>query len=158
MVYCLDAFAGLEALDLLTDPARRPEFLRQLQENAAKEVAGRSDSPAASAPSPSTWQPVEIPSPPFWGPRSLLDIPLSEVWPHLDNSALFRLSWGAKNTRGEHWEKLREEFEVRLRRMQSDAERRHWLRPQAVYGYWPCQSQAESLLIYSPTTAARLPA
>ena len=49
VVYCQDAFAGLEALDTLTDPGRRPEFIRQLQDEAAREIAGASDSPAAPA-------------------------------------------------------------------------------------------------------------
>jgi 5-methyltetrahydrofolate--homocysteine methyltransferase len=152
VIYCPDAFAGLEALDRLTDPARRPGFLRELQKHAAQESAGPGDSPVASTPLPSAWEPVAIPTPPFWGPRSLLAIPLSEVLHYLDTSALFRVSWGAKNTKGEPWEKLQEEFARRLSRMQSEAQRRPWLRPQAVYGYWSCQSEAEMLLLYAPGT------
>jgi 5-methyltetrahydrofolate--homocysteine methyltransferase len=29
-----------------------------------------------------------------------------------------------------------------------------WLRPQAVYGYWPCQSEEDHLVIYSPESLA----
>ncbi len=105
---------------------------------------------------PSAWKPAAIPAPPFWGPRSLLRIPLAEVFPYLDTNALFRLSWGAKNTRGEEWEKLRQEFEARLSRMQSEAQRQNWLRPQAVYGYWPCQAQGDALIVYAPESQAEI--
>ena len=40
--------------------------------------------------------------------------------------------------------------------MQSDAQRRHWLRPQAVYGYWPCQAEGETLVIYAPDTKTEI--
>ena len=85
-----------------------------------------------------------------------MHLPLAEVFPYLDTKALFRFSWGAKNTQGEPWEKLRREFEARLSRMQSDAQRRHWLRPQAVYGYWPCQAEGETLVIYAPDTKTEI--
>jgi len=34
--------------------------------------------------------------------------------------------------------------------MQRDALREGWLRPQAVYGYWPCQSEGDALIVYAP--------
>ncbi|MFN2237180.1 MAG: vitamin B12 dependent-methionine synthase activation domain-containing protein, partial [Anaerolineales bacterium] len=63
---------------------------------------------------------------------------------------LFRLSWGAKNAHGEEWVKLQAEFEVRLAQMQKAALKEGWLKPQAVYGYWPCQSDGDDLIIYQP--------
>ena len=156
VVYCQDAFAGLEALQTLTNPGRAPDFIKKLHDEAAREVANAPVPPAAPAVIQSAWKPAAIPTPPFWGARTLLEIPLSEVFPHLDTTALFRLSWGARNTRGEQWEKLREEFEARVSLMQSEAQRRGWLRPQGVYGYWPCQSQAESLILYSPGTTEEI--
>jgi 5-methyltetrahydrofolate--homocysteine methyltransferase len=68
----------------------------------------------------------------------------------LDKDELFRLSWGAKNAHGAEWEKLCAEFEERLSRMESQAQREKWLCPQAVYGYWPCNSDGDVLLVYEP--------
>jgi 5-methyltetrahydrofolate--homocysteine methyltransferase len=115
-------------------------------------VAAAAVDKAAPQPAASNWKPVDVPTPPreAWGPRVLSSIPLSEVFPYLDKDELFRLSWGAKNAHGEEWEKLRTEFEERLSRMQSRAQRENWLCPQAVYGYFPCNSEGDVLLVYEP--------
>jgi 5-methyltetrahydrofolate--homocysteine methyltransferase len=149
--YCKDAFEGLGTLDTLTDGDKRHEFLARIREEAEKEVAGSSIEKAAAQTSiSSAWKPTDIPNPPFWGPRILSNIPLSEVFPYLDKDELFRLSWGAKNAHGEEWGKLRAEFEERLSRMQSRAQHEDWLCPQAVYGYFPCNSDGDTLLVYEP--------
>jgi 5-methyltetrahydrofolate--homocysteine methyltransferase len=70
------------------------------------------------------------------------------VFQHLAKNELFRLSWGAKNAHGEEWERLQAEFEQRLERMTRQARREAWLKPQAVYGYWPCQADGDSLILY----------
>jgi 5-methyltetrahydrofolate--homocysteine methyltransferase len=77
-------------------------------------------------------------------------MPLSMVAEHLSLNELYRLSWGAKNTHGSEWEKLKGEFDARLSRMRKEAEAQGCLAPQGVYGFWPCQSQDESLLVYKP--------
>jgi len=96
---------------------------------------------------------VLIPSPPFWGARTLSSVALEDVLVHLNKKALFRLSWGAKNAQGEKWEKLGQEFEKRLKDMLAELRNIPWLELSAVYGYWPTQSQDNSLLIYSPEPA-----
>ncbi len=148
--YCKDAFEGLETLDTLSDADKRPSFLRRIREEAEKELSGASVEKAAPQPVTSNWKSADIPTPPFWGPRTLSSIPVSEVFPYLDKDQLFRLSWGAKNAHGEEWEKLRAEFEERLSRMQSSVQRENWLCPQAVYGYWPCNANGDTLVVYAP--------
>jgi len=61
---------------------------------------------------------------------------------------LYRLSWGAKNTHGAEWDKLKAEFDARLAKMTKDALKEGWLKPQAVYGYFACQSDGNDLIIY----------
>ena len=77
-------------------------------------------------------------------------MPLEMVFKHLAINELFRLSWGAKNTHGEAWKKLEAEFRQRLDRMTRQAIQEGWLRPQAVYGYWPCQADGNDLIVYDP--------
>ena len=150
--YCKDAFEGLETLGTLTDADRQPAFLARIREEAEKELSGASFEKAAPQPAASNWKAVDVPIPPrgAWGPRVLSTIPLSQVFPYLDKDELFRLSWGAKNAHGEEWVKLAAEFEERLSRMQSRAQHESWLRPQAVYGYWPCNAEGDKLLVYEP--------
>jgi 5-methyltetrahydrofolate--homocysteine methyltransferase len=85
-----------------------------------------------------------------WGPRTIERMPLEFVFECLDRDELFRLSWGAKNTHGPEWEKLKAEFETRLATMKREAAASGWLAPQAVYGYWPAQSDGDELIVYEP--------
>ena len=79
-------------------------------------------------------------------------MPLEIVLKHLSLNELYRLSWGAKNAHGEEWEKLKAEFEERLEKMTKEALRYKWLKPQGVYGLFPCQSDGDELIIYDPAT------
>ncbi len=155
--YCKDAFEGLAVMDALVDEERRAELLKRIVREAWDEVQGAvSRQPSAvSRPGRNLWSPeaAPVPKPPFWGPRVLKHIPLAEVFPLVDRDELFRLSWGAKNTHGEAWEELRAQFEQRLARMEAHALAHGWLRPQAVYGYFPCQSEGDELIVYAPDSA-----
>jgi 5-methyltetrahydrofolate--homocysteine methyltransferase len=51
-------------------------------------------------------------------------MPLEMVLKHLNINELYRLSWGAKNTHGAEWEKLKKDFDARLASMTKDASRR----------------------------------
>jgi 5-methyltetrahydrofolate--homocysteine methyltransferase len=79
-------------------------------------------------------------------------MPLESVFDHLYKNELFRLSWGAKNTHGAEWEKLEKEFEARLAAMKKEALASGWLKPQAVYGYFPAQAVGDDLVLYDAAT------
>ncbi|MFN3742212.1 MAG: methionine synthase [Anaerolineales bacterium] len=151
--YCKDAFEGLETMDALIDPQQRERLLDRILREAEMEIGRLTStrSPAARPRSAVVPQPLS-PLPQKWGPRVVRQMPLEIVFQHLAKNELFRLSWGAKNAHGEEWERLRAEFEERLARMQKEALRHGWLKPQGVYGYWPCQSEGDDLIIYDPST------
>ena len=148
--YCKDAFEGLAVMDQLTDPHRREAFVAQIIDEAYQELdrpgrlrrPARPDRRSAVSPAP------RIPTPPFWGPRTIRQMPLEMVFQDIHKPELYRLSWGAKNTHGEEWVKLEAEFEARLARMQKEALRRGTLRPQAVYGYFPVSSDGNDLIVW----------
>jgi 5-methyltetrahydrofolate--homocysteine methyltransferase len=152
--YCKDAFEGLGTMDALVDLQARPALLEGLRQDAAREL-GRPASQRRSSPARlrSITPPAEfIPRPPVWGPRVVRDMPLEFVFQCLFKNELFRLSWGAKNAHGEEWERLEAEFEARLDRMQRQALREAWLRPQGVYGYWPARSEGDDLVLFDPVS------
>jgi len=97
-------------------------------------------------------KPEPINPPLKWGQRVVHDMPLELVLKHLNINELYRLSWGAKNSHGAEWEKLKGEFDARLESMTREALREGWLRPRGVYGLFPCQSDGDELLIYNPAT------
>jgi 5-methyltetrahydrofolate--homocysteine methyltransferase len=150
--YCKDAFEGLSVMDALSEPQQRQVLLHDLHEKAHHEM-GRSprSRPRRKSARRSQVPPAEfLPQPEVWGARVVRQMPLEIVFQHLFKNELFRLSWGAKNAHGEEWERLEEEFERRLARMQKEALKEGWLKPQAVYGYWPAQSEGDELILYAP--------
>ncbi|MEJ5240637.1 MAG: methionine synthase [Anaerolineales bacterium] len=150
--YCKDAFEGLETMDALIDPQRREALLDRILREAEMELGRLPSTRRAAARPRSAVVPQPIPFPGKWGPRIVKEMPLELVFQCLSKNELFRLSWGAKNAHGEEWERLRAEFEERLARMQKEAMRYGWLKPQGVYGYWPCQSEGDDLILYDPAT------
>ncbi|MBA3655892.1 MAG: methionine synthase [Gemmatimonadaceae bacterium] len=154
--YCKDAFEGLETMDKLQDPAVRKDFTDKnlkdaqddvfLRTNVGKDIrsgedAGKRSDVAANNP---------VPVPPFWGTRTLHDIPIDEVFELLDLDELYRLQWGARGS-GEQYDKtVREEFEPALKRLKADAKKNGWVKPEAVYGYFPAQSTGNDVIIYDP--------
>ncbi|NTW00654.1 MAG: methionine synthase [Oscillochloris sp.] len=161
--YCKDAFEGLEAVDRLSDPVGRVHYIENAIRDAAnvlgKRQVGRvamADLGKASLENASVRSQVRtdipVPTPPFWGAKATSRIRLDDIVAHIDRNALYRLQWGAKNAKGEEWERLKAEFDLKVRDMLREAERDGWLEPKVVYGYFPVQSQGQELIVYDPAS------
>ncbi|ROR34772.1 vitamin B12 dependent-methionine synthase activation domain-containing protein [Inmirania thermothiophila] len=92
-----------------------------------------------------------VPVPPFWGARCIEHVPLRAVLPYLNRTALYKFQWGLKPGGREPeayraW--LRRVADPVLNRLVAESEGGDILRPQAVYGYFPCQSEGEALIVY----------
>ncbi len=149
--YCKDAFEGLETMDRLIDSNRKPALLEQTRKEADMELGRATQHAPRSTNQRSTIQPAPLTLPPSkFGMRVVNYMPLEIVLTHLNINELYRLSWGAKNTHGEEWDKLKAEFDARLDRMKREAIHEKWLAPKAVYGLFPCQSDGDDLIIYDP--------
>jgi 5-methyltetrahydrofolate--homocysteine methyltransferase len=152
--YCKDAFEGLETMDQIIVPEKREELLERVRREGDMEMGRATQMPehrkTAGARSNIIAEPITHPL--KWGQRVVKDMPLEIIFKHLSLNELFRLSWGAKNTHGPEWEKLNAGFDARLERMCREAIKDGWLKPQAVYGLFPCQSAGDELIIYNPDT------
>lgn len=152
--YARDAFEGLRLMDALiavkrgVPGATLPELKQRrvakrdtpLQVEEAEEPGGRSDT--------STDNPV--PTPPFWGTRVVKGIPLKDYASWLDEGALFKGQWGLKQARagGATYEELVEsEGRPRLRGLLDKLHTENLLEAAVVYGYFPCVSKGEDLII-----------
>ena len=148
--YCKDAFEGLETMDQLIDPQRKPALLEKMFKETEMEL-GRAkperDNDITGKRSNVIPAPIKLPE--KLGQQLVKEMPLESIFQNLNINELYRLSWGAKNTHGEEWEKLKKEFDARLGKMKREALSTGWLKPQAVYGYFPCQSDGDNLLVYS---------
>ena len=156
--YCKDAFDGLATMDTLMNADKRAELVEKTHKAADFEHGrelGNKKAPSQVNRDRRVAVLENLPSPPHWGPRAVLDMPLAMVGEHLSINELYRLSWGAKNAHGEAWERLKAEFDRRLIRMRKSAQQEGWLKPQGVYGYWPCQAEGDALLIFDPQSIAQ---
>lgn len=150
--YCKDAFEGLETMDILINKEKRSALLDKTRQESEMEL-GRAHAKPDNVPTlqRSNIVPAPLTLPPSkLGMRVVKHMPLEIVFTHLNINELYRLSWGAKNTHGAEWDKLKAEFDARLDTMKREAMREKWLNPQGVYGLFPCQAEGDSLIIYNP--------
>lgn len=99
-----------------------------------------------------------VPVPPFWGSKCLEHIPLRAVVPYINRRTLYRFQWGFKaagRSESEYQTWARAEVDPIFNRMVERAERENIIRPQGVYGYFPCQSEGETLIVYHEPDGAR---
>jgi len=158
--YCKDAFEGLETMDQLIDPQRRPTLMEKVRQEADMELGQKvrlHEDQAGGKRSAIIPQPV-TPAPGLtFGPKVVRSMPLESVFQHLNINELYRLSWGAKNAHGAEWEKLKTDFDARLVSMKKEALKTSWLKPQGVYGFFRCQSDGNDLLVYDPASPSERP-
>jgi 5-methyltetrahydrofolate--homocysteine methyltransferase len=100
---------------------------------------------------------VVIPKPPFWGSKVAEDISLDEVFRYVNEAALIRGQWRVvrgKKSEEEYKHILREQIYPEFEAIKSKIINEKLLEPKAVYGYFPCQSDGNDLIIYDPKTVA----
>lgn len=101
---------------------------------------------------------VEIPEPPFWGPRVLARVPLDALVPFLNDRMLFQFQWGfRKNGRSleDYMIWARKELKPTLKRMLDVSKQQDILVPQAVYGYWPANAEGNDVILFDPDDQER---
>ena len=154
--YCKDAFEGLETMDVLQDADRRAGFVAESLEAARNDVFLRATVGKDIAVGDRGGQRSDVradnpvPSAPFYGVRVVRDIPLDEVFDLLDLDELFRLQWGGRGSGEQYEATVRDEFRPTLARLTAQAKREGWLVPQAVYGYFPVQTDGNHVIVYDP--------
>ncbi|MFH9608648.1 methionine synthase [Streptomyces sp. NPDC017448] len=153
--YARDAFEGLRLMDALIGVKRGvpgaalPE-LKQRRVPKKDAAVLEVEEPEGSVRSDvSITNPV--PEPPFWGTRVIKGIPLKEYASWLDEGALFKGQWGLKQARtgdGPTYEELVEtEGRPRLRGWLDHLQSNNLLEAAVVYGYFPCVSKGEDLIL-----------
>ncbi len=155
--YCRDAFAGLHVMDQLRE--EREQGVRADKEAPRAPRVPRT-APRGPAPAPPDTDEVArsdvrvdvpVPTPPFLGEsRIVKGIPVREIASYLNESALFRGQWQLRPSGGkEGWQRLLEtEARPRLRAVLEEAIADQVLRPAVVYGYFPCNSQGNELIVW----------
>src|SRR5690242_217048 len=150
--YADDAFGGLHIMDDLTQPNGRREA--RLEEGKkvkefAKAAVATADVEVSTERSASVELVPNIPRPPFWGARVDTNFDLREVFQYINPTALFKNQWQLKTASQEDYLRLvTEKFEPILRDLQEEVIREGWFGPKAVYGWWPCLSEGNDVIVY----------
>jgi 5-methyltetrahydrofolate--homocysteine methyltransferase len=86
-----------------------------------------------------------VPNPPFYGSRVVKGVALNDYSQMLDERALFLGQWGLK---GKDFESMAtEEGRPRLRSLLNEVQSKGWLNAAVTYGYFPCYSEGNDLVI-----------
>ncbi|MGB4917432.1 MAG: methionine synthase [Propionicimonas sp.] len=158
--YARDAFEGLSLMEKVMAvkrgepgaalPAPRRRRVKATTRPQAPEAVAAGRSEVARG--------IGIPTPPFWGSRVVKGIKLADVAQWLDHRATFLGQWGLRAAPGgpTYEELVETEGVPRLRRW-LDRIRTDGLAEFAVaYGYWPCHSEGNDLVIGDPLDPGRI--
>ncbi|GGW10832.1 methionine synthase [Streptomyces globisporus] len=155
--YARDAFEGLRLMDALIGVKRGVPgaVLPELKQRRVPKKTPDTAVLEVKEPEGSVRSDVSItnpiPEPPFRGTRVIKGIPLKEYASWLDEGALFKGQWGLKQARtgdGPTYEELVEtEGRPHLRGWLDHLQSNNLLEAAVVYGYFPCVSKGEDLIL-----------
>ena len=147
--YARDAFEGLRLMDAIMAVKRGEPgaALPALRERKVANTRIKSEEIAIDTTRSDVAVDVDIPVPPFFGSRVVKGIQLSDYAGMLDERALFVGQWGLKGNRGEYETMVESEGRPRLRSLLNEVQANGWLNAAVVYGYFPCYSEGNDLVI-----------
>ncbi|MBK7405611.1 MAG: methionine synthase [Phycisphaerales bacterium] len=178
LYYGKDAFEGLRFMDLLATGqlasmdaeideriGKRSAAEQVVAASKARRAASQSAFEASKASGAATAERARsevatdapIPAPPFWGSRVIDRIDLDEIFPFINTVALFRGQWQFKKGRmtDQEYDRALEETIVPVfDRLKSRCREEGILLPRVAYGYWPCASEGDDLVVFEPGAAA----
>ena len=147
--YARDAFEGLRLMDSIMAVKRGEPgaALPALRERKVANTRVKSEDLPIDTRRSDVASDVDIPNPPFFGSRVVKGIQLSDYAGMLDERALFVGQWGLKGNRGEYENMVEAEGRPRLRSLLNEVQSSGWLNAAVVYGYFPCYSEGNDLVI-----------
>jgi 5-methyltetrahydrofolate--homocysteine methyltransferase len=177
LFYAKDAFAGLHVMDSLIggngDKSHQEDVgvpvpeTKQVETEGAEDLIGEEAKLGIRKPArprgvidignttdttrSSINENVPIPRAPFYGSRVVEDVPLDEVFSFVNETALFKGQWQFKQGRSsiDDYKKLvAERVRPIYDELKERSKREKLLTPRLVYGYFPCQSEGNDLIIY----------
>jgi 5-methyltetrahydrofolate--homocysteine methyltransferase len=147
--YARDAFEGLRLMDAIMAVKRGEPgaALPALRERKVKSTRNIEINDEIDTKRSDVALDIDIPKVPFFGSRIVKGIPLADYSGMLDERALFMGQWGLKGARGEYEAMAETEGRPRLRALLNQVQSEGWLEAAVVYGYFPCVSEGNELVI-----------
>jgi 5-methyltetrahydrofolate--homocysteine methyltransferase len=166
VAYARDAFAGLDLMDKIVT-GRFDAHLEEVRRRSEGRPVNQSRKLGRAA-DPKPMRPIDVeeirlrraeltrdvpvPEPPFWGSRTIEQVPAKAVVPYLNERMLYQFQWGYRKdgrSLAEYREWAKDELRPVLRRMLDIAIREEILVPQAAYGYWPCAGEGNDVILFA---------
>jgi 5-methyltetrahydrofolate--homocysteine methyltransferase len=146
LVYGKDAFAGLNAMEWISQGGAEPtspvRFLPEVEAAAVVTTTAPDRAPSVSEGEP-------IPQAPFLGSRIAKGVELDEVARYLNTTALLRNQWQYRPHNNESNDEFTERLLPIVRREIAAARAAELLHPQVVYGYFPANAEGDDLIVWS---------
>jgi 5-methyltetrahydrofolate--homocysteine methyltransferase len=151
--YSDDAFGGLHIMEDLTAPNGNREGRlkegRTIKEYAKAVAIDEESGPVFAERSPVVGDAPNIPVPPFWGVRVKKDYDLRELFPYINDTALFKNQWQLKTASQEDYVKLVEnKFRPIKKELEEEIIASGWFEPKVVWGYFPAQGDGNDVVVY----------
>ena len=147
--YARDAFEGLRLMDAIMAVKKGVPgaALPELRERKVSLRPAKSEDRVIDTKRSDVAIDIDTPSAPFFGSRIIKGVPLADYVGMLDERALFMGQWGLKGARGEFEAMAETEGRPRLRALLNQVQSKGWLNAAVVYGYFPCYSEGNDLVI-----------
>ncbi|MEW6324214.1 MAG: methionine synthase [Nitrospirota bacterium] len=157
VLYAKDAMQGLDLANQLTDVEQRERLIARIRQEQQSYVQGGPAAPAVRpAPAPqrsAVSRTAPLPKPPDYKPHQLNNVPVSTIFPYINRVMLYGKHLGFKGgfdralaAKDEKAVKLYEQVEA----VKEELKTKRALSAQALYQFFPCQSQGDTLLIHDP--------
>ena len=180
LYYARDAFAGLHTMDLLVgedgqadkSTAKTAAVSEVVADDDVEDLVGeeaklgirKSPKPRVIPDTAHTTRSnvdpnAPIPKVPFYGSRIIDDIHLEDVFAYVNETALFKGQWQFKQGRmpvDDYKKLVREKVKPTYEELKERSIREELLVPRIVYGFYPCQSEGNDLIVYGEDHSERV--
>jgi 5-methyltetrahydrofolate--homocysteine methyltransferase len=167
LYYGKDAFEGLAVCNALAagtigevdlEIAARLEKRAEVDARVGQRLESAATATSAAPQRSEVRRDAPVPAPPFWGDRLVENIDLDAIYPFVNKVALFRGQWGFKRgdmDEAQHEALIRDTAEPIFERLKKQCKDERILRPAVVYGFFPCASEGNDLVVYDPADPGR---
>jgi 5-methyltetrahydrofolate--homocysteine methyltransferase len=155
--YSDDAFGGLHIMEDLTASNGNKEARlnegRTVKEYAKAVAVDEETGPVFAERSPVVGDAPNIPTPPFWGVRVKKDYDLRELFPYINDTALFKNQWQLKTASQEDYAGLVErKYRPIKKELEEEVVASGLFEPKVVWGYFPAQGDGNDVVVYDVET------
>ncbi|MCB9030701.1 MAG: methionine synthase [Deltaproteobacteria bacterium] len=159
--YGADAFTGLQIMEELTGQTEElkltiaPDSERVRKGEMRVEREERIREKSQEYVRSDIKQLESVPKPPFWGVKYVMEdqLDLTKIFPYVNRKALYANQWmyrRGKRSSVDYRHFLKTHVDPLFNTWCKRALENKWLTPRVVYGYFPCQSERNELIIYDP--------